>query len=152
MSISFTTEILASARDRGVSLSPEDIEAINENLGVVTTIENGAVKITSGPFLDLGDAVEAMSKGYGSLCEQPTVSANPDGLGLRPSANATQRAIATNAAIRAGKDTAKQSQAETLVASFGNPWRTGNATHRAFVTNTHPQLASRLRREAGDRT
>ncbi|MCJ2012176.1 hypothetical protein [Methylobacterium sp. J-076] len=151
MSISFTAEIVASARDRGISLTPEDVDSINENLGVVIGIEDGQIKITSGPFLDLSEAVEAMSKGYGAPIEQPTASSKPDGLELPANANATRRAVAMNAAIRSGRDTAKQSQAETLVATYGNPWRTGNATHRAYVTNTHPQLASRLKAEAGDK-
>lgn len=150
-SISFVPEILASARDRGVTLSPEDIESINENMGFITAVQDGKPTITAGPFLDLSEAVEAMSRGYGKPVEQPATSTEPVGLELPANATRTQQAIATNAAIRAGRDTAKQAQAETLVQTYGNPWsqKWANPTRQAIVTNHNLQLAERLKREAG---
>lgn len=148
VSITFTADILAHAASRGIKLSPAEVGEIDKNLNTITTVQDGVVTLRLGRdrVVDVGEAVEAMSAGYGRVVDAPAPAAS-----IPEYATATERAVAMNAAIRAGSDAAKQSQAEALVRTFGNPWRTGNATHRAYLQNTHPTLASRLRHEAGDR-
>ncbi len=146
ISITFTADILAHAASRGIKLTPTEVGEIDKNLNAITTIQDGAVTLRLGRdrVVDVGEAVEAMSAGYGRVVNVPAPDAP-----IPVYATATERAMAVNSAIRAGSDAAKQSQAEALVRTYGNPWRTGNATHRAYIQNTHPTLASRLRHEAG---
>lgn len=148
--ISFTGDIIASAKARCMSLDHTDVAAINANLNTVATFEGGSVTFAlGGRAVDLGEAVEAMSTGYGKPVTKPETSGGPNGLDLPANATATERAVATNAAIRTGADARKRDQASALVRTYGNPWKTGNATHRAYVQNVAPDMASRLRREAG---
>ena len=65
--------------------------------------------------------------------------------------NATERAVAMNKASRSPRSEAKAADAVGLVGRYGNPWKTGNLTHRAFVTNNNPTLANTLKLEAGVR-
>lgn len=149
ISISFTADIYAYATTRGLDLTRDEVKAISANLNSITSVDGttASFKLGGDRAVSLGEAVEAMSAGYG----RPAAAKSP-GRSIPANASATQRAILTNQAVKAGSDATKQQQAETLVRSFGNPWRTGNATHRAYVTNTHPTLASRLKAEAGART
>jgi len=150
LSISFVSDIIGHAKARGLDLTRQEVEAISTNLNSITSVEGTTVsfKLGGDRVVSLGEAVEAMSAGYGK-----PKAAKPPSSSIPAGSNFTQRALATNAALRAGFDAAKQQQAETLVRTFGNPWREGrtNRTHQAYLTNTHPELASRLKAEAGVR-
>lgn len=152
MSISFTPDILAHARDGRISLSHDDVAAINLNINAVATFEGGRLTFDlGGPSADIGEVVEGMSKGYGKPAKKPAASTQTDGLNLPANATATQRAVAVNAAAKAGSDMLKQKQATDLLQTYGNPWKTNNKTHMAYITNVHPVLAKQLKKQAGVR-
>ncbi|MGE8130008.1 hypothetical protein ACQKQD_23790 [Methylobacterium sp. NPDC080182] len=100
----------------------------------------------AGPVGTLDDALTMMSVGMGA-----PVTVSTPGSSIPAGSNATERAVAMNAAIRTGADARKRDQASALVRTYGNPWKTGNRTHMAYVQNVAPEMASRLRLEAGER-
>ena len=153
VSITFTPEIIANAKARGVELTRDEIESINTSLNAFITVEGGKIKFTSSSYLDLSEAVEAMSARHGKPIEKPVTSAEPAGLGLPANATRTQQAIARNAELRSQTKVGiyKRNQALELVKTFGNPWMTNNKTHQAFVTNTASDLVAGLKSEAGIR-
>lgn len=63
------------------------------------------------------------------------------------SGNRTQRAIALVAASRSAEN--KAAQAHDLVTKFGNPWKTNNLSHQYFLKNHAPDLAAKMKAEAG---
>lgn len=149
LSISFAGQIIEHAKARGTDLTREEIDSLSATINSVARVDDHnqvAFDLGRGLVATLDDAITMLSVGMGRPAVIPTTN-----ISIPKDASPTARAILTNQAAKAGSDALKQKQATDLVATFGNPWRTGNATHRAYVMNTHPQLASRLRREAGER-
>lgn|GEM_PF-6368966 len=152
LSILFAPQIRAFGKAAGRQFTKAEVEAIETTMNAVASLDDaGHVRfdLGAGPVGTLDDALTMMSVGMGA-----PVSASTPASPIPAGSNATERAVAMNAALRTGADAHKREQAETLFRTFGNPWREGrtNRSHQGFITNTHPQLASRLRREAGVRT
>lgn len=152
LSILFAPQIRAFGKAAGREFTKAEIETIETTMNAVASLDGaGHVRfdLGAGPVGTLDDALTMMSVGMGAPVTASTpASSAPIG------SNATQRAVAMNAAIRTGADARKREQAETLAHTWGNPWREGrtNRSHQGFITNTHPQLARRLKAEAGVRT
>ena len=147
MSISFTGQILEHAKARGTDLTRGEIESLSASINSVVRVDGNnqvAFDLGRGPVATLDDAITMLSVGMGRPAE---TKASP--VSIPTNASVTERAVLTNQAAKAGSDALKQKQATDMVATFGNPWRTGNATHRAYITNTHPELARKLKAEAG---
>lgn len=148
LSISFTSEILAHAQAKGVSLTPAEVESISRNINSVAKVDGTTVTFMAGEqSVPLEQVVAGMSVGYG----KPAPAVAPALQGLPSTATSTQRAIATNIANRDGREAAMVVEARRVVDTYGNPWNTGNRTHQAFVSNKDPKLAARLKMQAGGR-
>ena len=151
--ISFTGDIVASAKARGLNLDHTEVAAINANLNTVATFAGGVMFAIGGRSVDLGEAVEIMSAGYGRPAKRPSASSESSNLNLPADATATERAVAVNTATRAGAGAANRERAAEIAETSGNPWSSkwANATRQAIITNHNPTLAERLKREAGVR-
>jgi hypothetical protein len=154
--IDFGPSILAHAKAGNRVLSQEEVTSLGATLNSLAEIETGdqpalTFRLDGDRRGDLNQALDLYGSGFGSPAGTRTGQATSQ---APAGATRTEQAVATNAARRANADAAKQQQAETLVQTFGNPWREGrtNRSHQGFVTNTHPQLAARLKAEAGVRT
>jgi len=154
--IDFGPSIRAHARSRNREMSDEEVSHLAATLNSVAEIETSDQPVLSFSLGgdkrgDLHAALDIYGQGFGKPAGTEISRTMPAAL-TRGAQTATERAIELNRAAKAGSDETKRRQAETLVATWGNPWRSGNATHRAFITNCHPQLAARLRAEAGVRS
>lgn len=149
ISINFAPHIREHAKARGFTLTAEEIEQISRNVNSVTHLEGDSVSFRLGAdkTVTLDEAVETMSVGYG----KPAAIDAPEMKGLPATATATARAVATNIASRDGRAAAMAIEARRVVNEFGNPWVTGNRTHQGFVTNKDPNLAAKLKMQAGTR-
>lgn len=152
VSLHLAPQIRAFGKAAGRQFTKAEIETIETTMNAVASLDDaGHVRfdLGAGPVGTLNDALTMMSVGMGA-----SVTASTPASSIPAGSNATERAVAMNTAIRTGADARKREQAETLFRTFGNPWREGrtNRSHQGFITNTHPQLASRLKREAGVRT
>lgn len=149
LSLHLAPQVRAFGKAARRQFTMAEVETIETTMNSVASLDDaGQVRfdLGAGPVGSLDDALAMMSIGMGAPTSPETsthASSIPAG------SNHTARAVALNQAAKAGSDALKRQQAETVAATWGNPWRTGNATHRAFITNAHPTLASRLRREAG---
>jgi len=149
LSIHLAPQIRAFGKAAGREFTRAEVETIETTMNAVATINDaGQVRFNlgAGPVGTLDDALTMMSVGMGAPVSAPTPASS-----IPAGSNATERAVAMNAAIRTGADAHKRDQASALVRTYGNPWKTGNATHKAYVQNVAPDMASRLRREAGER-
>ena len=149
LAITFAAQIKAHGAAHGLDYSRDEIESLTVTLNSVARLDldrHIAFDIGRGPVSTLDQALTTFAAGMGRPAAVETAAPS-----IPANATATERAIAVNAAAKAGSDALKQKQATDLVQTYGNPWRTGNATHRAYITNTHPTLAARLRAEAGAR-
>ncbi|TXN04208.1 hypothetical protein FV242_08310 [Methylobacterium sp. WL64] len=152
-SIDFLPSIRAHATAGNRELTTEEAESLNATLNSGASIETGDHPVLSFSIGgdrrgDLNQALDLYGVGFGKPAGTETgrtTSTKP----TPGSKTATERAIELNQAAKAGSSEIKQRQADELVRVFGSPWATGNRTHAAFVQNTHPQLAARLRAEAG---
>lgn len=150
ISISFVSEIHGLAKSRGLTLTPDEVGAIDKNLNAITSVEGTTVSFkigNEGRTVTLDEAVEIMSVGYG----RPASIDAPEMKGLPATATTTQKAIAQNIANRDGRAAAMAIEARRVVDTYGNPWTTGNRTHQGFVTNKDPNLAAKLKMQAGTR-
>jgi hypothetical protein len=143
VSLHLAPQIRAFGKAAGRQFTKAEIETIETSLD-----DAGHVRfdLGAGPVGTLDDALTMMSVGMGA-----PVSASTPASSIPAGSNATERAVAMNAAIRTGADARKRDQASALVRTYGNPWKTGNRTHMAYVQNVAPDMASRLRLEAGER-
>jgi len=149
ISINFGPHIREHAKARGLTVTHDDVEQISRNLKSVTHLEGNTVSFRLGAdkTVTLDEAVAAMSTGYGKAA---AIDA-PEMRGLPATATATARAVATNIASRDGRAAAMAIEARRVVDTYGNPWSTGNRTHQGFVTNKDPNLAAKLKMQAGTR-
>lgn len=152
VSLHLAPQIRAFGKAAGRQFTKAEIDTVETTISSVASLDDASnvrFDLGAGPVGTLNDALTMMSVGMGA----PVTASTPASSALIGS-NATERAVAMNAALRIGADARKREQAETLFRTFGNPWREGrtNRSHQGFITNTHPQLASRLKREAGVRT
>ncbi|MFK5599918.1 hypothetical protein ACFZ8E_23415 [Methylobacterium sp. HMF5984] len=148
--ITYNQNIITHAKARGADLSTEEIDTLNATLRSVSFVNDAgqiAFTLGNGRIGDLDAALSLYSEGMGRTSTPSTSTTQ-----LPAGANATQRAIETNRAAREGSAALKRQQAEEIVRVYGSPWATsGNMTHAAVILNNHPELAERLRAEAGDR-
>lgn len=133
------------AKQAGVTLTKDGREALTSLFGSVATITPGTPVTAKG---EDGNEISAADWFKGALVmysgfTEPKADLAPS----KPAGelNMTQRGLAANAARKADRT----GEAESLVAEHGNPWRTGNRTHAGFVQNVAPDLAARLKLEAG---
>jgi hypothetical protein len=149
LSILFAPQIRAFGKAAGREFTRAEVETIETTMNAVASLDDGGhvrFDLGAGSVGTLDDALTMMSVGMGAPVTASTAASSaPIG------SNATERAVAMNAAIRTGADARKRDQASALVRTYGNPWKTNNRTHMAYVTNVAPDMASRLRREAGER-
>lgn len=149
VSLHLAPQISAFGKAAGRQFTKAEIETIETTMNAVASLDDaGHVRfdLGAGPVGTLDDALTMMSVGMGA-----PVSASTPASSIPAGSNATARAVALNAAIRTGADARKRDQASALVRTYGNPWKTGNRTHMAYVQNVAPDMASRLRLEAGER-
>lgn len=149
VSISFDPQVKSYAAAHRLQLSREEMEHLDATLNSICIVDDASqvsFDIGGGRVGSITDALDVFAVGMGKPVSSPTTKPS-----VSAGSNATTRAIAANAALRAGSDDTKRQQAETLARTFGNPWREGriNRTHAAFITNTNPKLAARLKAEAG---
>lgn len=151
--------IRAENRRTGLSVSEADeIEMANQIASTVrhdmatgrTFIVNGDgnphAKLQDGALVDLtvADMIAALQ-----TTAKAAPRSKPSLVNVSAGANRTERAIATKAAQSTPVSEWKAAEAVKLVERFGNPWITGNTTHKAIVTNTNQELAAKLKLEAG---
>lgn len=149
LSILFAPQIRAFGKAAGRQFTTTEIQTIETTMNAVASLDDtGHVRfdLGAGPVGSIYDAFEMLSVGMGA-----PVTASKSTISITAGSNPTARAKAMNAAIRAGTDATKRDQATALVQTYGNPWRTQNATHKAFISNVAPDMASRLKAEAGVR-
>lgn len=149
VSLHLAPQIRAFGKAAGRQFTKAEIETIETTIGSVASLDDaGHVRfdLGAGSIGTLDDALTMMSVGMGA-----PVTASTPASSIPAGSNVTERAVAMNAAIRTGADARKRDQASALVRTYGNPWKTGNRTHMAYVQNVAPDMASRLRREAGER-
>lgn len=150
LSLHLAPNIRAFAQAAGRQFTAAEVQTIETTMNAVASLDaagNVRFDLGAGPVGTLDDAITMLSVGMGAPV---ALSMAPNSAPAR--ANATERAIATNRAAREGADALKRKQAEDLVKVYGSPWSvSGNMTHAAYIQNVHPELAQRLRREAGDK-
>lgn len=152
LNINFAPQLRAFGKAAGRQFTSAEIQTIEATMNSLVSLdETGNVRfdLGAGPVGTLDDAMVMLSAGMGAPASVSTADNS-----IPAGSTATERAMARNAAIRAGADDAKRQQATNLVSRFDNPWKPDrlNRSHQGFITNTHPQLAGRLKAEAGVRT
>lgn len=152
ISISFVPQIYSHARAHGIDLSREEVESLSASINSVARVDDHnqvTFDLGLGPVATLDQAISMLAVGMGrpSQTKAPSTS-------IPANASATERAVFTNQATKAGASAAKREQAEKLAVVFGNPWVSDrpNRSNQAYITNHNPELARRLKREAGVRT
>ncbi len=147
MSFTLVDAVAGYARTNGIQITPDQIEATNEVLRTYGRQgDDGAISFEMD-----GKAMtfwEIMATQTASLPRDRKAAIKAvDLAGM----TATERARAINAARAFTEAQAKAAEASRIVDRYGNPWRTGNRTHQAFLTAYAPQLADRLRQQTGGR-
>lgn len=150
ISISFKPQIDAYAQAHNLDLSPEAAASLEQTLqSTVKVGDDMSLSFVTGNGRtgSLDDALRLYSAGTPSRANGSRQTPAP------ATGNATARALAANAAVREGRSTARLAEAESLVEQHGNPWepRSINRTRQGLVSNLHPDLAARLKRQAGVR-
>lgn len=148
ISISFHNEISAFAQAHGLDLSTEEATSLDQTLQSMMKVGDDmslSFVTGNGRTGTLNDALVVYSAGF------PTKANNSRQTPAPATGNATARALAANAAMREGRSAARLVEADNLVAEHGNPWspRSISRTRQGLVTNLNPDLAARLRRQAG---
>lgn len=146
-SITFASAIRGFLREHGAAMTDEQVSNLDSALQSFWRIEDGAIKF------DIGDGKEGdlkaaiMAYGPGKF----TVSGQPEQPKIRPGMTRTEQAVEANRIAQNGKSVALAVEAQRIADEFGNPWQRDriNRTHQAIITNGNPNLASRLRLQAG---
>lgn len=151
ISISFTSQIYNHARAHGIDLTRHEVESLSASMNSVARVDENnqvAFDLGLGPVATLDQAISMLSVGMGRPAQTKAPST-----AIPANASATERAVLTNQATKAGSNAAKREQAQKLATVFGNPWTADrpNRTNAAFISNHAPELAVRLKREAGVR-
>ncbi|XYD07083.1 hypothetical protein R1A27_18175 [Methylobacterium sp. NMS12] len=145
-------QIREYADANGLTFTHEEVETINNRVNEFASLgDDGQVQIDfgQGPMTSIQAAISAMAVGHGKA--KVASKSGTSGSTIPTSGNATQRALALNAANRGSRGAARAVEAQQLVDEFGSPWdaRSINRTRQALITNLDPALATRLRRQAG---
>ncbi|MGC5781761.1 hypothetical protein [Methylobacterium sp. NFXW15] len=152
ISISFDSQVTSYAAAHKLQLSREELEHLGATLNSICTVDDASqvsFDIGGGRVGSITDALDVFAVGMGKPVSSPTTKPSiPEGT------NATARALAANAATRDGQSAARRTEGQALADQHGNPWhhRTINRTRQGLISNLHPQLAERLRAEAGARS
>ncbi|KQO94025.1 hypothetical protein ASF33_14735 [Methylobacterium sp. Leaf92] len=149
ISISFRSAISAYAQAYDLDLSDDaaaTLETVLQSTMRVADDKSVSFVTGTGRTGTLDDALALYAAGTPTKASRATPSPSAS-----TGSNATARALAANAAVREGRSSARLVEAESLVAEHGNPWspRSISRTRQGLVTNLHPDLAARLRRQAG---
>lgn len=152
ISISFVPQIYSHAKAHGIDLSRHEVESLSASINSAARVDNHnqvAFDLGLGPVATLEQAISMLSVGMGRPAETKAPSNS-----IPANASATERAVPTNQAAKAGANAAKRDQAEKIAALWGNPWASDrvNRSHQGFLLNHSPQPAGRLKREAGVRS
>lgn len=152
ISISFVAQIHAHAQAHGIDLTRQEVESLSTTINSVARVDENnqvAFDLGLGPVATLDQAIGMLGVGMGRPAQTKAPST-----AIPANASATERAILTNQATKAGANAAKREQAERMVTVSGNPWSSDrpNRSNAAFITNHAPELAAHLKREAGVRT
>lgn len=146
--VSFAPQIAAFAKAHDLDLDQEGADSLDATLQSLLKLDeanNVSFLIGGGGKTGtLDQALTVYSEGT-----RRKAKSSPGPVGIGPGANRTERAVAANAARVTPVSAARQAEAVELVERFGNPWRTGNGTHRSIVMNKNPALAAKLKSEAG---
>ncbi|KQO49153.1 hypothetical protein ASF24_08215 [Methylobacterium sp. Leaf86] len=143
--ITLEPQIRAYAKANGLDMKADDIRFVEGALNSAAIIENGEVSFGLGNH-QTGTVEQAL---HGLTIGIPRATKSPEQPRIPVGGNATARAVAINAALKANRSEAKAAEAVALVEKFGNPWKTGNHMHKAIVKNTNPPLAARLSAQVG---
>lgn len=151
ISISFVPQIYSHAQAHGIDLTRQEVESLSATINSVARVDDHnqvAFDLGLGPVATLDQAISMLAVGMGRPAAAKAQSAS-----IPANASATERAVLTNQAVKVGADAAKRAQAEKLAVVFGNPWASDrpNRSNQAYITNHAPELATRLKREAGAR-
>lgn len=147
--IAFAPQINAFAAASGRELDREEVESLEKTLNSISNLDDAGqitFELGHGRVGMLDDALAIFSTGMGKAI--PIATTEPS---IPAGSNATARSLAANAAVREGRSAARLVEAESLVAEHGSPWdpRSISRTRQALVSNLSPDLAARLRRQAG---
>lgn len=154
------------ARENGLAPSPDQVAVAAQILESNVTVYAGGLTLAalsdgrSGTILD---ALAETTRWFPKAAPAPKAKAQPRRSEPKPASPAPRPAHGAHvpgrtdamAQLAAGLDHAAEADADALarqIAAGPNPWVAGrhhNRTKQAILTNRHPDLAARLRAEAG---
>jgi hypothetical protein len=146
ISITFTGAIRDHAKANGTHITDKavaDLDNVLRSLWSIDGANSVSFDVGGGQRGTFADAFRVYGPTGSGTADTPAVK------GL----SRTEQAVEANRTAKIGKSVALAVEAQRLADEFGNPWLQGraNRTHQAIIANGNPNLATRLKMQAGVR-